>query len=282
MNPGQHLFDLRADIFRVVHRRALRRLDDHNDVALIVLGNKSTRNFLVDPVSNTEKREEHEHCGETPADDAPDGFAVGVGAGCDDAIEGSKDTALRAFPVMTEQNCGKRGGKSERVESRNGYGKRDGQRELAEKDSSGAGEQCDGHEDGHKNQGGRDYGAGYFSHGYGSGVVGLSYALGDVALHVFDDHDGIIHDQAGSESDAEQSESIDGETEELHENKCADKRDGDGDSGNEGAAPILKKYENDEDHQQDGLEQGDEHVSNGFADNRGGVESDGGLQARWE
>ncbi len=132
----------------------------------------------------------------------------------------------------------------------------------------------------HENEGGGDYGAGYFLHGYRSGVVRLGDAFGDVALDVFDDHDGVIDDQAGGEGDAEQSQSVDGEAKELDENKCAHKGDRNGDRGNERTAPILKKNVYDEDNQQDGLEEGDQHVSDGFANYRGGVERDRVFEAR--
>ena len=79
----------------------------------------------------------------------------------------------------------------------------------------------------------------------------LGDTLGNVTLHVFDDYDGVIDDQSGSEGDAEQSQSIDGEAKDLHENKCADERDGDGDGGNQGAAPVLKKHIDHEDDQQE-------------------------------
>src|SRR3984957_14663608 len=111
--------------------------------------------------------------------------------------------------MMTGQKCGKRGGNSEPVESGDGYGKRDGKCELAEQDAGGTGEQCDGHEYGHENQGSGDYRACHFFHGDRSGIVGFGYALDDMTLHVFDNYDGVVDDQAGRAGDAGWGRSID-------------------------------------------------------------------------
>ena len=80
----------------------------------------------------------------------------------------------------------------------------------------------------HRNEDGDEYercgddGAGDFFHGQRCGAVGVLDSLGDVALDVFDDHDGVIDDESGRERNSEQRQRVDREAEELDERKCAD------------------------------------------------------------
>ena len=82
-----------------------------------------------------------------------------------------------------------------------------------------------------------------------------------MALHVFDDDDGVVDDQAGGERDAEERQRVDGEAEDLDEGKGADERDRDGDGGNDGGAPVLQEEEDDDDDDDDRFaDRGDDFV----------------------
>ena len=76
-----------------------------------------------------------------------------------------------------------------------------------------------------------------------------------MALHVLDDHDGVIDDEAGGQRDTEQGEGVDAEVERLDEGEGADQRDGDGDGGDDGSAPVEQEQEDDHDDDADGFEQ---------------------------
>ena len=102
----------------------------------------------------------------------------------------------------------------------------------------------------------------------------------NVALHVLDDHDGVVDHQAGGQRDAEEGERVDGEAEELDEGEGADERDRNGDGGNDGGAPVEQEEEDDGDDDDDGLAEGDQHFADRVADDGGGVEGDGVFQAR--
>ena len=103
---------------------------------------------------------------------------------------------------------------------------------------------------------------------------------GDVALHVLDDHDGVVDHQSGGQRDAEQGERVDGEAEELDESEGANERDRYGDRGDDGGSPIQQEQENDGNDDQDRHAQGPQHFADGVADHRGRIEGDGVLQAR--
>jgi hypothetical protein len=113
-------------------------------------------------------------------------------------------------------------------------------------------------------------------------MVRLVVALGDMALDVFDDNDGVVDDEAGGEGDAEQRERVDGETEDTDEGEGSDERNRNRDSGDEGRAPILQEEEDDKDDDDDGFDEGLDDFADGCADDGGGVEGDGVFHARRE
>jgi len=96
---------------------------------------------------------------------------------------------------------------------------------------------------------------------------------------VFDDHDGVIDDQAGGESEAKKRERIDREAEDFHEGQGADQRNRNGNGGNKRAAPILQENKDDQHDQADGFQQSVQNVFDRFAHDAGGVKSDGVFDA---
>ena len=108
------------------------------------------------------------------------------------------------------------------------------------------------------------------------------FAFLQMALDVLDDDDGVVHDQTGGQRNAEQSQRVDGEAEELDEGERSDQRDRDGDRGDDGRAPVLEEKENDEDYEDDGLAQGRDDVADGFRDGVGRVEGQLIFHARRE
>src|ERR1035437_831063 len=74
----------------------------------------------------------------------------------------------------------------------------------------------------------------------------------NVALHVFDDHDGVVDDQPRSQRDAKERQRVDGEAEELDEGKGSDQRNWNGDGGDDGGAPVKQEEEDDGNDDEDG------------------------------
>src|SRR5258705_5744609 len=71
--------------------------------------------------------------------------------------------------------------------------------------------------------------------------------LGDVALRVFNDDDGIIDHQSGGERNSEQREGVNRETENLDERERADQRNRNRDRRNHRRAPVEQEEEDDDD-----------------------------------
>ena len=178
-----------------------------------------------------------------------------------------------------QQDRGQRGRERQRVEGRDRDGEGDGQRELLVENAGGAGEEADRNEDGDEHERGGDDGAGDLGHGARVAWCGSLSLLGDVALHVLDDDDGVVDDQAGGQGDAEERQRVDGEAEDLDEGEGADERDGNGDGRDDGGAPVLQEEEDDDDDDDDGLAEGLDDFADGLADDGRGVDGDDALHA---
>src|SRR5579883_2431433 len=105
---------------------------------------------------------------------------------------------------------------------------------------------------------------------------------GYVTLHVFDDHDGVIHNQTSGQNDAEHGQRVDGEAKHLDEGERAHQRNGDGNGGDDRRTPIEKEEEDDRDDDHNRFFQGRNHFLDGIADDGSGVKSDDILHARRE
>src|SRR5258707_11266140 len=95
-----------------------------------------------------------------------------------------------------------------------------------------------------------------------------------MALHVFNDDDGVVDHQTGRQRDAKQSKRVDGEAKHLGEDKSANQRDRNRDCGNHGAAPSLQEQKNHDNNNDDGFDQGLQHFLYGVAHSDGGVHGD--------
>ena len=153
----------------------------------------------------------------------------------------------------------------ERVEGGNGNGKRDGQRKLAEQNAGRPGKERNRHEHGNQHQRGGDDGAGNLGCGRRRRFVGIVLARGDMALNVFNHHDGVVDNQAGGQCDAEQRQRIDGEAEQLYKDKCSDQRNRSGDEVNHRRPPVAEKDKDHQDDQQDRRAYREHHVADRFA-----------------
>ncbi len=102
-------------------------------------------------------------------------------------------------------------------------------------------------------------------------MVGVGFALLNMALDVLDHYDGIVYHQPCRQRDAEQSQRVDRKIQQLDEGECADQRNRNRDRWNDGAAPVLKKDEDHQNHEDDSFHQRDQHVLDRFSDCLGGV-----------
>src|SRR5690606_36672985 len=96
----------------------------------------------------------------------------------------------------------------------------------------------------------------------------------DFRVDVFENDDGVVHDEPNGEDKTKQGEDVDGKAGEGHEHERADDRHGDRKHGNERAAPVAEKEEDHEDDEAEGDVEGFLHLVNGAADVGGVVVAD--------
>ena len=111
--------------------------------------------------------------------------------------------------MFLEQDGAQRGRKREGIERRDDGRDGDGDGELLVELAGKPADEGGGNEHGAEHQGGGDDRAGDLAHGAFGGVDGRQ-TEGDIALDVFDDDDGVVHDDADGQHQAEQREVIDG------------------------------------------------------------------------
>ena len=153
-----------------------------------------------------------------------------------------------AFSWAKEQR-GKGRAQRERVERGDDHRNRDRDRKLLVQPAGNAGDECRRDEyRGQNERDGHDRPRNLF-HGFESRLLRRE-ALLDMMLDRFDDHDGVVHDQADSEHESEERERVDRKSQQREQHESADQRDRNGQQRDQRRAPTLKKDEDDNDNQQ--------------------------------
>ena len=86
-------------------------------------------------------------------------------------------------------------------------------------------------------------------------AVARVHAVFEVVHHRLDDDDGVVHDDADGEHQAEHRERVDREAEDREEDERAEQRDRDGEQRNERRSHVLEEHEDDDHDEHDGFEQ---------------------------
>ena len=217
----------------VSQRRAGRRLDDDDEIALIFLGNEAGGYVQIHPHRSGKPGEEQhqQHVANAKGDvnrsrigtAHPADGGVGAmnerGEGAGNGPDVQEVQLPWALFFAAEEQRRQRRRQGERVEGGDRDGERDGQRKLPVEDAGGAREERYRNEHGDQHQRGGDDSAGDLAHGLGGSFVRVAVFRGNMPLHVFDDHDGVIDHEAGGQRNAEQGERVDGEAEDLDETR---------------------------------------------------------------
>ena len=157
------LLGLLHDAHRVVERRALRRLDEHDDVALILVGHEAGRHARVDPVGRAEQRDEHERDQRAHANQAAQHRHHQRRAAVDDAVHAAEEDALRLL-AFASSSAGERRRQRQRVEGGDRHRHGDRQRELLIQAAGRAREERHRHEHRDQHQRRRDDRARHLAH----------------------------------------------------------------------------------------------------------------------
>ena len=98
------------------------------------------------------------------------------------------------------------------------------------------------------------------------------HSLFQVARDVFDDHDGVVDDEAGGNRKRHQRKIVEAVAAQIHHAERADERERHGDAGNERGPIVSQKNKDDEDHEDNGDDQRDFNIVNGSANGGGAVD----------
>jgi hypothetical protein len=98
--------------------------------------------------------------------------------------------------------------------------------------------------------------------------------LGHDALDVLHDHDRVVHKNADGKHHREQRQHVDGEAHQQQGGAGAEKRDRHHDGRDEGVTDVLQKQQHHQEHEDDGLDQRDNHFLDRSLDDRGDVVGD--------
>ena len=96
---------------------------------------------------------------------------------------------------------------------------------------------------GQHHQGGGDDGGGHLLHGFGGGFFWPKPLFFHNPLGIFNHHDGIVHHQADGQDQGEKGQGVGAESQGQQYCEAAHQGNGNGEGGDQGCAPVLKKKE---------------------------------------
>ena len=108
-------------------------------------------------------------------------------------------------------------------------------------------------------------------HGLGCRFLGRQMLRRHDAFHVFEYDDGVVDHDTDGKHKAKERQGIDGVAKGQHASKGTDNGHGHGYAGNEGCAPVLQEQEDDQEHENHGLDQGVDNFLDRFHDEFVGV-----------
>ena len=198
---------------------------------------------------------------------------IAVGNSREPAVEYPKEPPQRTarFALGSQEERGEGGAEGQRVEGRDEHGNGDGHRELLVHPARDAGNERGGDEDGGQDEGDGYHRTRHLFHGLQGGVVRRQPLL-HVVLHRLHHHDGVVHDEADGQHEAEERQGVDGEAEQGEEHEGTHQGDGHREQRDEGRPEALEEDEDDDHHQDQGLEEGVEDFRDALAHRQGGVE----------
>ncbi len=240
----------RRDAVLVVGRGARRRLQDDDEIALVLVGDERSRRSEVHEARHGEREREHAQHGTPKAQQGRKKSVIRAPQPRYRPVDQAEDRRGRRVIVAQEQRRERRRKRQRRKErDRDRAGNR--HRELLVEQPGRAGEECDGDEHREQDQRGCDHGARDLAHRALRRGQRRHLLLLSEARDVLDDHDRVVDDEPSREGQTEERERVDREPQKLHEGERADERDRDRDHRHERHLPVLDEGIDDQDDEQD-------------------------------
>ena len=197
------------------------------------------------------------------------------------------NAAVAALVPRLEKLGAEHGCRGQRDQQRDSDGHRQCDGELAEELAHDAAHQQNGNEDGDQRCAHREHGEADLPgalHGRVEGRVSHFEVAGDI----FDHHDGVVHHEAGGNSERHQREVVDGVAEQVHHAECTHQRERHGHGRDDGGPHLAQEEEDHQHHQQHADHERNFHIAHTGANGGGAIHGyvyldggrDGGLQVR--
>ena len=199
---------------------------------------------------------------------------VNAAAGLQNPVEGPEDEGgqLVLPGACGFQDDGAQGwGEGEGVQRGDAECHAHGHGELGVNHAHHAAVEGNGHIHGQGHQGGGNDSAGNLLHALDGGLLRGELLLLDDAHHVLHHHDGIVHQGADNQNEAEHGQHVDGVAQRVHNHESTQQGNRNGNGRNEGGAPVLQEQVGHQHHQQQGNHQGFDNFVHGGINGLGGV-----------
>src|SRR6266487_5406212 len=169
------------------------------------------------------------------------------------------------------------GGGGERNKERNADGNAKDDGEFAEEAADDAAHQQNRNEDGDERSAHGEDGKADFAGTFHGGFIRFHAAF-DVPSDVLDDHDGVVHDEAGTDCERHQREIVQAVVAQIHDAEGANERERNSNTGDDGGPDISQESKHHENDERDGNHKRDFHVVDGSANRGGAVDDDAQVQ----
>src|SRR5690349_13302810 len=202
--------------------------------------------------------------------------------GSQETIEGALGEAIKAVVLsgfVLEEARTHHGRGGERNKERNADRHAEDDCKFAEKPADDAAHHQDGNEHGDQRSAHGENGEANFAGAFHGGGKGL-HAVFNVAGNVFDDHDGIVHNETGADGERHEREIVDAVVTEVHHAESANQRKRHGDAGDDGGPDVSQEGEDHENDQDDGNDQRNFDVVNRSANGGRAVHGNVQMQRR--
>ena len=251
-----------------IERGIRRRLNDAENHALILIRRQLVRR--EDEHGNAEEKNHHPHRVGIRAvgEDLVEHAAIGIPEPPEAARHDTSESAL--FHARLEKPRTHRRRNRQRHDARNKNSTRQREGKLSEQRTGQPALQADRQIHSRQRDSHRHHRSDEFPRSEDRGVERL-HAIRQVALHIFHDHNRIVHHQTDAKDDGQQGEEVHREPRRLHQEYRAENRQGNCQYRNEHRAKRSKEKKNDDDDDQERFDKRLEHLADGIGDVNGRV-----------
>ena len=243
---------------------------------LVFVRNESGRQYEIDAVSSQEEKHQSNISQRFPTQILMQSQMITTFETVVSAVEHHKELAqpggfLLAFTSRLQQQGAQGRRQRQRIDTRDNDGYSQCQGELTIENTDRSLHEAYRHEYRRHDQRNGNNGTTDFFHGSHGCLVGRKFLFMHLHMHRFHHDNRIIDHNTDGQYQRKERQHIDGEAQHLHEEEGTDQRNRYGYGRNQRRTEILKEDIHDNEHQQEGFQQGLQHRFNGSIEETGNV-----------